>query len=114
MSTPAGALSLLNTPAYKLAAAQIGNTESYHAAEVRTLLYELINTTPAYNSTVLQITNAIVAAVNSLSGTPQLRYNLQNSQGSSIANVDSMGRTHFGLLGKNIHLAPCDPYMAFV
>lgn len=85
-----GGLGLLTTPTYRQAAAQIGNTESYHSAVVRTLLYQQLTTTPAYNSTVLQITNAIVSALNSLSGSPQLKYNLQNNQGSSLANVDAM------------------------
>lgn len=91
MLLAAGGLGLLTTPTYRQAAAQIGNTESYHSAIVRTLLYGQLNTTPAYNSTVLQITTAIVSALNSLTGSPQLKYNLQNAQGSSISNVDSMG-----------------------
>lgn len=80
-----------------MAAAQIGNAESYHASEIRTLLYQMLNTTPAYNSTVLQITTAITAALNSLTGTPQLKYNLQNNQGASVTNVDAMGKLQFSL-----------------
>ena len=83
----------MTTPTYRQAAAQIGNTESYHSAIVRTLLYGQLTTTPAYNSTVLQITTAIVSALNSLTGSPQLKYNLQNAQGSAISNVDSMGKS---------------------
>jgi len=85
-----GGAGLLTTPAYRQAASQIGNTESYHAAIVRTLLYQIINTTPAYNSTVAQITTAIVGALNSLTGSPQLKYSLVNVNGSSLSNVDSM------------------------
>jgi hypothetical protein len=84
-----GGLGLLTTPAYRQAAAQIGNAESYHSGIIRTLLYQIINTTPAYNSTVAQITTAITGALNSLTGTPQLRYSLVNNNGSSLANVDS-------------------------
>jgi len=64
----------------------------YHSGIIRTLLYNIINTTPAYNSTVAQITTAIVNVLNSLTGTPQLRYTLVNSNGSGLANVDAMGK----------------------
>jgi len=84
-----GAIGLLPTPAYRQAAAQIGNTESYHASIIRTRLYEIIDTVPAYNKTVLQITTAIVDLLNSLTGPPQLTYTLESINGSRISNVDS-------------------------
>lgn len=82
---------MLSTPAYRQAATQIGNTESYHSGIIRTLLYSIINVTPAYNNTVAQITSAIVSALNQLSGTPQLKYTLINNQGVSLSNVDATG-----------------------
>ena len=87
-----GALSLITNSTYRTVAAQIGATEAYHSSLVRTLLYQIIDTTPAYNSTVRQITDAIVAVENKISGAPQLKYQLYNQQGSSIANVDSNGK----------------------
>lgn len=86
-----GGQSLLQNPTFRQAAGQIGNAESYHSAQIRTLLYQILNTTPAYGKTVQQITSAITAAVNSLAGSPQLRYELSNQQGASITNVDSNG-----------------------
>jgi hypothetical protein len=64
----------------------------YHSGIIRTLLYEIINTTPAYNSTVAQITTAIVNVLNTLTGTPQLRFTLVNANGSGLANVDATGK----------------------
>lgn len=87
----AGGVALLNTPDFRKAATQIGNTESYHSGIIRTLLYSVINETPAYNNTVAQITSAIVAVLNQLSGTPQLKYTLTNDNGVSLSNVDSSG-----------------------
>lgn len=84
-------MALLNTPAYRAAATAIGNTESYHAGIIRTLLYSIINTTPAYNSTVSQITSAITDVLNKLSGEPQLKYPLTNVNGSALANVGYTG-----------------------
>lgn len=81
---------LLTTPAYRLAAAQIGNTESYHAGQIRLQLYQNITTVPAYGSSVSQITTAITNTLNQLSGSPQLKYTLTNAQGSAVSNVDSM------------------------
>jgi hypothetical protein len=63
----------------------------YHAGIIRTLLYSLINTTPAYNSTVGQITSAITDTLNKLSGDPQLKYPLTNVNGSALANVGYTG-----------------------
>lgn len=74
-----------------MVAAQIGAAEAYHASLDRTLLYQIIDTTPAYGLTVANITSAIVALENSVAGTPQIKYNIYNSQGSSISNVDSNG-----------------------
>ena len=58
----AGGVAFLSTAAYRAAATAIGNTESYHAAIIRTLLYQILDTTPAYGKTVAQITTAIVGA----------------------------------------------------
>ena len=87
----AGGVALLSTPDFRKAATQIGNTESYHSGIIRTLLYSVINETPAYNNTVAQITSAIVAVLNQLSGEPQLKYTLTNTNGVSLSNVDSSG-----------------------
>ena len=87
----AGGVALLNTPDFRKAATQIGNTESYHSGIIRTLLYSVINETPAYNNTVAQITSAIVTVLNQLSGSPQLKYTLTNANGVSLSNVDSSG-----------------------
>jgi hypothetical protein len=86
-----GGVAFLSTPAYRAAATAIGNAESYHSGIIRTLLYAngYINSVPAYNSTVAQITTAITNALNSLTGTPQLKYTLTNVNGTSLANVDS-------------------------
>jgi hypothetical protein len=56
---------------------------------MRTLLYEAINEVPAYNSTVAEITTAITDVLNSLTGTPQLRFPLTDGDGSLLAKVDS-------------------------
>ena len=88
-------MGLIQSSTYRQAAAQIGNTESYHASEVRTLLFQILDTVPAYGATVSQITSAIVAVKNMLSGVPQLQYDLSNQSGSSIANVDANGERHF-------------------
>ena len=86
-----GGASLLSNSTLRQTAIRIGNTESYHAAVLRTLLFEILDTTPAYNKTVGEIVTAIVEALNSLTGTPQLRFNLVDDGNSSLANVDSKG-----------------------
>ena len=87
-----GALNSISNSSYRVVAAQIGDAEAYHSALVRTLLYQTLDAVPAYNSTVRQITDAIVAVENKISGAPQLKYGLYNQQGAQISNVDSNGR----------------------
>jgi len=84
-----GAQSLISDPDYRKVAGQIGNTEAYHSSLLRTELYKMLDFAPAYGKTIRQITQAIVAELNTLSGSPQLKYNIFNSQGSHISNVDS-------------------------
>ena len=86
-----GAINLIQGSAYRQTAVQIGGAEAYHAAIIRSLLYQNLDAIPGYGLTTRQITNAILKAVNSIAGPPQLQFPIVDEQTSAIANVDSSG-----------------------
>lgn len=91
----AGALPSIASSTYRVTASQIGSTEAYHAAALRTQLYLQLNTVPAYGLTVANATNNIVLFENTVAGSPQIKYNIYNTQGNGSAatsNVNANGK----------------------
>ena len=86
-----GAINLIQSSAYRQTAVQIGGAEAYHAAIVRSLLFQNIDAVPGYGMTTRQITNAILKTINSVAGPPQIQFPIVDEQTSAIANVDSSG-----------------------
>ena len=102
----AGALNSISNSSYRLTAAQVGATEAYHASLIRTLLFQVIDVTPAYGLTVRQITEGITQATNTLAQEPQIKYALSNQQGSSVSNVDSNGEQATPSSRSHLHMIP--------